>query len=100
MKYILVLLLLSTACQTKNPQRNTTVPAPIKHLEETTSEGPTDYVDESEKHFDCEVVEVITPDRRLNPPYAYVTECGILFYSNAKHKVGDKLKKFKSPKHK
>ena len=76
------------------------ISVPVEQPNEIPTEGPHDYVDESEKHFDCEVVEVITPDRRLNPPYAYVTECGILFYSNAKHKVGDKLKKFKSPKHK
>lgn len=59
-----------------------------------------DYVDPTEKHFDCVVNEVITPDRRSQPPYAYVTECGILFYSDAKHKVGDTLKDFQSPKHK
>ena len=100
MKYILVLLLLSTACQTKNPPRSIAIPVPQEHLEETPVDGPNDYVDPNEKHFDCVVNEVITPDRRLKPPYAYVTECGILFYSDTKHKLGDTLKNFQSPKHK
>ena len=57
------------------------------------------YIDTNEKHFDCVVNEAII-ERRMNPPYAYVTECGILFYSDVKYKVGDVLKNFKSGKHK
>jgi hypothetical protein len=57
------------------------------------------YTAPAEKHFDCVVDEAII-ERRDNPPYAYVTECGILFYSDVKYKVGDVLKNFKSGKHK
>ena len=57
------------------------------------------YIDTNEKHFDCVVNEAII-ERRMNPPYAYVTECGILFYSDVKYKVGDVLKNFKSGKNK
>ena len=57
------------------------------------------YIAPDEKHFDCVVNEAII-ERRMNPPYAYVTECGILFYSDVKYKVGDVLKNFKSGKHK
>lgn len=57
------------------------------------------YIDPDEKHFDCVVNEAII-ERRDNPPYAYITECGILFYSDVKYKVGDVLKNFKSGKHK
>ena len=76
------------------------IPVPVEQPKETPTIGPNDYVDSSEKHFDCVVNEVITPDRRSKPPYAYVTECGILFYADSKHKVGDTLKNFQSPKHK
>jgi hypothetical protein len=58
-----------------------------------------DYIAPDEKHFDCVVAETII-ERRTNPPYAYITECGILFYSDKKYKVGDVLKNFKSGKHK
>ena len=58
-----------------------------------------DYIAPDEKHFDCVVAETII-ERRDNPPYAYITECGILFYSDVKYKVGDVLKNFKSGKHK
>jgi hypothetical protein len=58
-----------------------------------------DYIAPDEKHFDCVVNEAII-ERGGNPPYAYVTECGILFYSDIKYKVGDVLKNFKSGKHK
>ena len=58
-----------------------------------------DYIALDEKHFDCVVAETII-ERRDNPPYAYITECGILFYSDVKYKVGDVLKNFKSGKHK
>jgi hypothetical protein len=57
------------------------------------------YIATDEKHFDCVVNEAII-ERRDNPPYAYITECGILFYSDVKYKVGDVLKNFKSEKHK
>ena len=58
-----------------------------------------DYIAPDEKHFDCTVAETII-EKRMNPPYAYVTECGILFYSDSKYKVGDVLKNFESRKHK
>ena len=58
-----------------------------------------DYIAPEEKHFDCVVSETII-GRRTNPPYAYITECGILFYDDKKYKVGDVLKNFKSGKHK
>jgi hypothetical protein len=58
-----------------------------------------DYIAPDEKHFNCVVNEAII-ERRDNPPYAYITECGILFYSDVKYKVGDVLKNFKSEKHK
>ncbi len=58
-----------------------------------------DYIAPDEKHFDCVVNEAII-ERGGNPPYAYVTECGILFYSDSKYKVGDVLKNFESRKHK
>jgi len=58
-----------------------------------------DYIDPDEKHFDCVINEAII-ERRDNPPYAYITECGVLFYSDVKYKVGDVLKNFKSGKHK
>ena len=58
-----------------------------------------DYIAPGEKHFDCVVKEAII-ERRDNPPYAYITECGILFYDDKKYKVGDVLKNFKSGKHK
>ena len=58
-----------------------------------------DYIAPDEKHFDCVVAETII-ERRDNRPYAYITECGILFYSDVKYKVGDVLKNFKSGKHK
>jgi len=57
------------------------------------------YIAPEEKHFDCVVDEAII-ERRDNPPYAYITECGILFYSDVKYKVGDVLENFKSGKHK
>ena len=57
------------------------------------------YIDPDEKHFDCVVNEAII-ERRDNPPYAYITECGILFYSDVKYKVGDVIENFKSGKHK
>lgn len=58
-----------------------------------------DYIAPVEKHFDCVVAETII-ERRDNPPYAYITECGILFYDVVKYKVGDVLKNFKSSNHK
>jgi hypothetical protein len=58
-----------------------------------------DYIAPEEKHFDCVVNEAII-ERRDNPHYAYITECGILFYSDVKYKVGDVIKNFKSEKHK
>ena len=57
------------------------------------------YIAPDEKHFDCVVNEAII-ERRDNPPYAYITECGILFYSDVKYKVGDVIENFKSEKHK
>jgi len=57
------------------------------------------YIAPAEKHFDCVVDEAII-ERRDNPPYAYITECGILFYSDVKYKVGDVIENFKSGKHK
>ena len=57
------------------------------------------YIAPDEKHFDCVVNEAII-ERRDNPPYAYITECGILFYSDVKYKVGDVIENFKSGKHK
>ena len=57
------------------------------------------YIAPDEKHFDCVVNEAII-ERRDNPPYAYITECGILFYSDVKYKVGDEIENFKSGKHK
>jgi|688.fasta_scaffold570680_2 hypothetical protein len=58
----------------------------------------SDTLSLQEKHFDCLVNEVI--GRRKKPPYAYVTECGIMFYSDLRYEVGDTLKGFVSQKHK
>ena len=52
---------------------------------------------EKEKHFDCYVTEIIPEDEGNS--YVY-TECGIAFITDKKYKVGQKLKGFKSPKHK
>jgi hypothetical protein len=56
------------------------------------------YVPEPEKHFNCSVEEVI--GGRKKPPYAYITECGIMFYDDVIYNEGDVLKGFVSPKHK
>jgi len=56
------------------------------------------YVPEPEKHFDCSVEEVI--GGRKKPPYAYITECGIMFYDDNIYNEGDVLKGFVSSKHK
>lgn len=50
-----------------------------------------------EKHFDCYVTEIIPEDEGHS--YVY-TECGIAFITDKKYKAGEKLKGFKSPKHK
>ena len=51
-----------------------------------------------EKHFDCIIEEVI--GGRSRPPYAYITECGILLYADRLYRVGDTLRDYQSPKHK
>jgi hypothetical protein len=43
-------------------------------------------------HVDCSIKEVI--GRRKNPPYAYITECDILFYSNNIYYKDNILKDF------
>ena len=58
----------------------------------------TPPIDTAEKHFDCTISEVI--GNRTSPPYAYVTECGIMFYSDNVYKVNQVVKGFRSPKHK
>jgi hypothetical protein len=58
----------------------------------------SDTLSLQEKHFDCSVEEVV--GGRKKPPYAYVTECGIMFYDDVIYKEGDVLKGFVSPKHK
>lgn len=58
----------------------------------------TSSLDIEEKHFDCIIEEVI--GGRSHPPYAYITECGILFYADLTYRAGDTLKGFQSPKHK
>jgi hypothetical protein len=64
------------------------------HYEETI----TPPIDTVEKHFDCTIAEVI--GTREMPPFAYVTECGIMFYSDNRYKLGQVIKGFRSPKHK
>lgn len=51
-----------------------------------------------EKHFDCIIEEVI--GGRSHPPYAYITECGILLYADRLYRAGDTLRDYQSPKHK
>ena len=61
------------------------------------------YIAPDEKHFDCVVEEITKEDQTKEGvfgKYSVVTECGILFYSDVKYKVGDVLKNFKSGKHK
>lgn len=67
---------------------------PIHKRQETI----TPPIDTVEKHFDCTIAEVIGD--RTSPPYAYVTECGIMFYSDKVYKVNQVVKGFRSPKHK
>ena len=55
-------------------------------------------IDTAEKHFDCTIAEVI--GTRARPPYAYVTECGIMFYADDRYQVGQVVKGFTSTKHK
>lgn len=71
---------------------------PIHSKKSDTLSLQENYIPEPEKHFDCSVEEVI--GGRKKPPYAYVTECGIMFYSDVIYKEGDVLKGFVSPKHK
>jgi hypothetical protein len=62
-----------------------------------------DYYLEEEKHFDCTVEEINKKDQTKEGvfgKYSVVTECGILFYTNQKYKIGDVLKGFDSYKHK
>jgi hypothetical protein len=62
-----------------------------------------DYYLEEEKHFDCTVEEINKEDQTKEGvfgKYSVVTECGILFYTNRKYKIGDVLKGFDSHKHK
>ena len=62
-----------------------------------------DYYLEEEKHFDCTVEEINKEDQTKEGvfgKYSVVTECGILFYTNQKYKIGDVLKGFDSPQHK
>ena len=62
-----------------------------------------DYYLEEEKHFDCVVEEITKEDQTKEGvfgKYSVVTECGILFYTNQKYKIGDVLKGFDSPQHK
>jgi hypothetical protein len=55
-------------------------------------------IDTTEKHFDCTVESIEDGDAKNK--YMYTTECGLVFYSNQKYKVGQTLKNFESPKHK
>lgn len=58
----------------------------------------TSNLDTEEKHFDCIIKEVI--GGRSHPPYAYITECGILLYADRLYRAGDTLQDYQSPKHK
>ena len=71
---------------------------PIHSKKSDTLSLQENYIPEPEKHFDCSVEEVI--GGRKKPTYAYVTECGIMFYGDVIYKEGDVLKGFVSPKHK
>jgi hypothetical protein len=71
---------------------------PIHREKSDTLSLQGNYVSESEKHFDCSVEEMI--GGRKKPPYAYITECGIMFYDDVIYNEGDVLKGFVSPKHK
>jgi hypothetical protein len=71
---------------------------PIHSKKSDTLSLQENYVPGPEKHFDCSIEEVI--GGRKKPPYAYITECGIMFYDDVIYNEGDVLKGFVSPKHK
>jgi len=93
MKTILALAILATcllgACY--QAPRST----PITGTDRKRIEQP---IDSAEKHFDCTIAEVI--GTRAMPPYAYITECGIMFYADDRYQVGQVVKGFTSTKHK
>ena len=55
-------------------------------------------IDTTEKHFDCTIQDIEPGNKELR--YMCTTECGIVFYTNSRYKIGDTIKNFKSPKHK
>lgn len=76
---------------------------PKIEIRKPNANAPEDYYLEEEKHFDCVVEEITKEDQTKEGvfgKYSVVTECGILFYTNQKYKIGDVLKGFDSPQHK
>jgi hypothetical protein len=73
-------------------------PVCSKNSDSLSLEEADIYVPGLEKHFDCSVNEIV--DIRKKSQYAYITECGIMFYSDIRYVVGDTLKGFPSQKHK
>jgi hypothetical protein len=68
------------------------------HIHQCCDDHYTSAIDTTEKHFDCTVESIEEGDTKNK--YMYTTECGLVFYSNQKYKVGQTLKNFESPKHK
>jgi hypothetical protein len=70
---------------------------PVIRERETVPEVVIDTTNtySSARHFDCWVDEKIPGEEGT----MYITECGVPFYSEKIHSVGDTLKNFKSPKH-
>lgn len=60
--------------------------------------NPVHKIDTTEKHFDCTIQDIEPGNEELK--YMCTTECGIVFYTNSRYKIGDTIKNFKSPKHK
>jgi len=97
--FITLVVLMSLNSCYHQPTETDKEPTVVYRLETENEYNDEYYIDTNEKHFDCVVNEAII-ERRDNPPYAYITECGILFYSDVKYKVGDVIENFKSGKHK
>ena len=72
---------------------------PIHNKSEDKNSFPYDSSIYQEKHFDCYVEEIMEEENGKYKYWVY-TECGIVFLTNRKYKIGEKLKGFKSPKHK
>jgi hypothetical protein len=93
MKTILALTILATCLLSACYQAP--LSTPITGTDRKPIEQP---IDTAEKHFDCTIAEVI--GTRAMPPYAYITECGIMFYADDRYQVGQAVKGFTSTKHK